>query len=218
MQKARAAGLLAAAALFAVSLAYRVVNLGHVPGVNGDEAWYGVQAEHFREGSPVAWWTPTGMPLNPFFAGLIALELTVMPPSVEALRIPAVLCGVAAVAVAYLACRRAGDRTTGLIAAALVAASPTAIGYSRFGWDATQTPLISAVAACFALRGRPFALAASILVAVLIHPTNALLVPIAAPACAAAVLAGSGPTRRRGGGSGMAWRPGPSRWGSRRSS
>src|SRR5262245_15822781 len=54
-------------ALLAVAVWFRCRDLGNLPGVNGDEAWYGVQAELWLRGEPVAWRTPTGNLLNPLF-------------------------------------------------------------------------------------------------------------------------------------------------------
>ena len=53
---------------FAVWL--RCWRLGTIPGINGDEAWYGVQAQSVLHGESIAWRTPTGNPLNPFFMGM----------------------------------------------------------------------------------------------------------------------------------------------------
>ena len=50
-----------------VAVWFRVWNLDHVPGINGDEAWYGVQAMSWLRGEAVSWTTPTGNPLNPLY-------------------------------------------------------------------------------------------------------------------------------------------------------
>src|SRR4051812_17499537 len=55
----------AAASTLIASVWYRSVDLGNVPGINGDEAWYGVQMESMLAGAPVRWLTPSRLPLNP---------------------------------------------------------------------------------------------------------------------------------------------------------
>ena len=60
--------------------------LGNVPGCNGDEAWYGVQAWRAVHGEPFCWQTPTGNPLNGFFLGPLALLHVWFAPSIALLR------------------------------------------------------------------------------------------------------------------------------------
>lgn len=54
-----AALLWALAAVGVGALGLRAWGLGHLPGINGDEAWFGVQMQELRAGLP-AWRTPTG--------------------------------------------------------------------------------------------------------------------------------------------------------------
>lgn len=70
------------------------------------------------------------------------------------------------------------DRTTGLIASAILAALPVAIVFSRIGFDASQTPLFSLIAVYFAFRGRPGWTLLAFLACLLIHPTNVFLAPV----------------------------------------
>ena len=51
-------------------MGFRTSDLGNLPGINGDEGWYGVQVNSMLAGRPFAMRTPTGLPLNPFFAGV----------------------------------------------------------------------------------------------------------------------------------------------------
>jgi 4-amino-4-deoxy-L-arabinose transferase-like glycosyltransferase len=187
------------AALFAVALALRVVHLDRMPGINGDEAWYGVQAIRFLRGEGVSWRTPSGNPLNPFFAGIDALLLAVVRPSFLVLRIPSLVCGVLTVGLAFVLGRRALDRRTALIAAVLLASLPIMIGYSRFGWDASQTPLASLLVVAFALRGRGIALGLAFVALLLVHPCNVFLLPVAGAAfgVAAARRWADQPSRRK---------------------
>ena len=74
------AGLL----LFAVALRCR--DLGNLPGINGDEAWYGVQAELLLRSERISPRTPSGNLLNPlFFAPQFALH-AIFQPSFALLR------------------------------------------------------------------------------------------------------------------------------------
>jgi hypothetical protein len=76
---------------------------------------------------------------------------------------------------------RVFDRTTALVAAILLATIPIAIGYSRYGWDASQTPLFSMIAVYFALRGRPIAWGLAIAACLIVHLSNFFLVPLLLP-------------------------------------
>ena len=88
------------------ALAARLVDLTTIPGVGGDEAWYGVQMGRFVRGEPFETRTPTGLALNPFFAWWEAPLLLASPPRAWVLRAPAVGSGLLAIAAAYLALKR----------------------------------------------------------------------------------------------------------------
>src|ERR1700676_2739427 len=87
------------AALLVTAVWFRCCDLSRVPGVNGDEAWYGVQAELVLRGEPVPWRTPTGNLMNPFFFGPQLLLHALWPPSFELLRATALASGLAALVV-----------------------------------------------------------------------------------------------------------------------
>jgi len=173
-------------ALLAVAIALRIWRLGNIPGVNGDEAWTAVQALRWMDGGEVAWRTPNGNPLNPFYL-LPALVLhTVFAPSFVVLRLTALFSGILALAANYFLCRRAFDPRTAVLSTWILALLPIDIAYSRFAWDTSQSllftvlvlylPLLSRKAAGpanFSGRGA-LALAAAILV----HPTNVFAAPL----------------------------------------
>ncbi len=169
---------MALAAIFAAALWLRVTSLESMPYPDGDEAWYGIQAEQFLAGRPVALLTPTGNPLNPFYAGLEVPLLKIFRPSLWILRVPSAACGILAVVLAYVLVSKLFDRTTGLITATLLATLPVTILFSRIGFDASETPLFSLLAVYFAFRGRPIAVLATFVACLLIHPTNVFLAPI----------------------------------------
>jgi hypothetical protein len=174
-------------ALLAVAVALRVWRLDNIPGINGDEAWSGVQALRFLNGESVDWRTPHGNPMNLFlFLPLVALH-AIFPPSFALLRVTALASGLAAVALNYFLCRRAFDARTATISTILLALLPIDIAYSRFGWDASQSLLATLFVMYLPLLRCPnrgdcasvptwgmVALAA----AILIHPTNVFAAPL----------------------------------------
>src|SRR6185503_16961365 len=93
-------------------------------------------------------------------------------------RLPALAAGLLALALMYPLIVRVADRQTALYATLLQASLPTAIAYSRFGWDQSQAPLIALLCIYCALRNWPMRLALSYALALWIHPANVFLAPI----------------------------------------
>jgi len=188
------ATLLLCLALAVVGVWFRFWRLDHLPGLNGDEAWGGVQAARMAAGEEFSWRTPTGNPLNPFFFLPLAALHALWPASIELLRLPAALSGVLALAVNYLLCRRTFDPRTAAISTLLLAVLPVNIAYSRFGWDASQTLLASVLVIYPALRfardparrGQLLWSAIALGGAMLVHPTNIFLTPFLVMAAAVA--------------------------------
>ncbi len=180
-------------ALFAVAAIFRIWRIGHVPGLNGDEAWLGVQALRWLSGEPVAWFTPTGNPINVFHFLPLAFWHRIAAPSVPLLRLTVLISGVLVLPVNYVLCRRALNRRTAAVSTLLLAVLPINIAYSRFAWDASQSVLFTlpVVFAALLLVREPqqpvrwllvslLALAA----AVVVHPTNIFVAPVIAVAAA----------------------------------
>src|SRR5262245_46303352 len=71
----------ALAGVVVTALLLRIIGLGHIPGINGDEAWYGVKAQQMAAGQPVLWRTPSGNLLNPFDTGFLYWLQKLFPPS-----------------------------------------------------------------------------------------------------------------------------------------
>ncbi len=168
-------------ALLLAAIGLRIFALGNIPGVNGDEAWYGVTAWRILHGEEVAWHTPTGNPLNPFYLGPLVLLHICFPPSIVLLRTVALLSGIAALAINWFFCRWVFDRRTAAFSTVLLAIVPLDIAYSRFGWDASQSLAATLPVIYFALAAVRFPehfgrwIAASLLalaVAFWVHPTN----------------------------------------------
>src|SRR5262249_40538010 len=161
--------------ILAVSAWLRVCDLERLPGINGDEAWSGVQAYQIGAGEAVQARTTSGLPLNPFFTGPQVLLLLAFRPSFWILRAPAVASGILAVVVMFWLGSRMFDRTTAAIASMLLAVLPSMIGYSRLGWYVHQTPLFSLPAFYFAFRGKTLALLISFALCVWVHASNIFL-------------------------------------------
>jgi 4-amino-4-deoxy-L-arabinose transferase-like glycosyltransferase len=171
-------------ALLLVSVAMRWIDLDWLPGINGDEAWYGVLVERILQGESVPLRTPTGNLINPFYLGPLLLAHIWLAPSGFALRVVAAFTGTLALAANFWFCRKSLGQTAAVISTVLLAIFPINIAYSRFGWDASQSLLATLlVVHCSLLSvGRPvhrvkwltlagIALAA----AVIVHPTNVFI-------------------------------------------
>ena len=197
--------------VFGAALWLRFFHLSNIPGINGDEAWYGVQALKLINGEPIAWRTPTIPWLNPFYIGLVYLVHLVITPSELALRLPAVLCGIAALVVNYEAAKRLFGQATANISTIVLAVLPASIMYSRLGWDAAETPLAivlvlyASLAIVCASKPRIFVMLALLAcgVAVVIHPVNLIagIIPLVALAArhgraSVRLLLAGGPPRR----------------------
>jgi len=169
--------LLVAVAMAALAL--RLVFLDTLPGVGGDEAWHGLWGLRCVHEGVCALRSPDGRLVNPFYMVVVAIFQTVIGiPSVLALRLPALACGLAFVAAAYGLLRAVIGRNAALIYALLVATLPVDIAYSRLGLDAAEMGLAATIVLAMALRGRwrlaLLALAASLLV----HPSGVFLLPV----------------------------------------
>jgi dolichyl-phosphate-mannose-protein mannosyltransferase len=157
----------------------RVLDLNHVPGLNGDEAWYGVQLERLQNRTPVAFVAPSGrLSSNVFLALLLAPVQFVAGPAVWVLRIPSVIAGVLTVGLAFFSLRGSWGRTTALSAALILAGLPVTIAYSRFGWDPSLLGPFLVLVIAFAGRGKWPAAMVAAAAAILVHPTAIFALPL----------------------------------------
>lgn len=168
-------GLIAVVVLIAV--AFRFYELGRLPGLNGDEAWYGAKLNQWRAGEKVDWRTPTGNFPGPLHLGGLALLQNMLPPSFALLRLPAVLSSLGAMALAYALCRRFFDATAATIALVLMATLPATIVYARFGWDPSHSALVILAASYAALARRHIFSALAFALGIAVHPTNVFAAP-----------------------------------------
>jgi hypothetical protein len=173
--------------LLVVVLALRMWRLENIPGVNGDEAWSGVQAARLAAGESSAWWTPTGNPVNVFFLFPLAALHTVFAPSFALLRVVSLASGVAALAVNFFLCRRVFDQRTAVVSTLLLAVLPIDIAYSRFAWDASQSLLATMLVLYLPLLhyGKGYetpslgvAGLVALAAALVVHPTNLFAAPL----------------------------------------
>lgn len=159
-------------------LAVRTWALDRLPGINADEAWYGVNVEAFLNGERPFLRTGVGNPLNPLHSLPLLVLSSVFAPSAALLRVPSVIWGLAAMLFAFpLLVRPLGQRAA-LLTALLLSILPAAVAYSRLGWDPSDTPAVALLAVGCALGNRPLLAALAWLVAMAVHPTNVFLAPI----------------------------------------
>jgi hypothetical protein len=161
-----------------VAIAFRVWRLGTVPGINGDEAWYGVQMEQLAAGQRFEWKTPPGNLLNPFHSGVLLVLLRAFAPEFWILRAPAFVSSVAAVFACAVLWRSFLQPRLSWVAALLFASLPVTIAYARFGWDASQSILAGIVLVYGLMQERWLLAWCALGAAVWIHPTNILLAPL----------------------------------------
>jgi hypothetical protein len=184
--------LLAAGAAVLVALAVRVLALGRIPGVNGDEAWYGAQALRILDAGPFMVRTPNGNVPGPLQLGALVALNAVAAPSLTLLRWPTVLASLAQCALTWVTVRRhLGGRAAG-IAVALTAFLPANVVYARFGWDPSWSGLTAVLAVHFALSGSAWGCASAFALALAVHPTNVFLAPTLALAFVGAEAGRSG--------------------------
>jgi MYXO-CTERM domain-containing protein len=178
-------------ALLWVSVAMRWTELDYLPGINGDEAWYGVQVERILQGMPIPWRTPTGNFLNPFYLLPLLGVHCFLGPSGFALRCVAAFSGTLLLIANYWLCQKSLGRTTAWISTIVLAILPINIAYSRFGWDASQSVLATLLVVYCSLmaveqnqrRWRwTIAGGVALAAAIVVHPTNvfAAVFPVAA--------------------------------------
>jgi hypothetical protein len=185
----RRAGLTIWAAAITFGIAARTVALGRWPGLNGDEAWYGVNAQELLAGGAPFLHTGVGNPLNPIHSGLLVALSTVFDPSPAVLRVPEVILGIFAVVIAFPLLAGPLGRRAALLTAVFLALSPVAVVYSRLGWDPSGSPLVTLVAIGCALHDKPVLAMFSFAVAYLVHPTNIFVAPAVAAAWAPHAIA-----------------------------
>jgi hypothetical protein len=163
-----------------VAVLFRFLLLDRIPGINGDEAYYGVRAVDLLQGDPVSWKTGTGLPLNPFYFLTLVPWHAIFDPSFVLLRINAALFGCAAIFFVWRKYRRIVDEHSAWAMTLLVACLPATVSYSRIGWDmALNVPVTALIVYCSQRRMLGATLGALVAGAV-VHPSIVLITPLAA--------------------------------------
>lgn len=163
--------------IVAAAILLRIHDVGRLPGMHGDEAWYGLQARRLLLGEAVEWRTPTGNVPGMLHLGSLSLLHAIFPPSLLLLRLPSLISSIAAMALAYATGRRFFGPTAAMAALALMASLPIAIAYARLGWDPSHGPMLILAAAYAAFAGRRLLCTLLFALAVTNHPSAAFVAP-----------------------------------------
>jgi hypothetical protein len=164
--------------ILGLALLARFVWLDSLPGVNGDEAWFGLWAEGLLRDHAWGGMTPTGKIPDPFLVVPLAILQAIVDPAPWVLRVPTVISDMAFIVVGYAGLRNTIGARPASVFALLAATTPITLIYSRLGWDPSQTPLATMIFLWACLAGRRGAAVLSLCAAILVHPTNVFLFPI----------------------------------------
>jgi hypothetical protein len=178
----------AVSAALVAGLLLRLWGLGHLPGVNGDEAWYAVGVRGWLAGASLER-TPTGNLASPVHVALTLPVVALLPPSLVALRLPSLLTSLLALAALWALLRRAAGPLAAGAGVSLAALLPALLAYARFSWEPSHVPAVVALAGALAVRGWAVRSALAFLLAVLTHPTAVFAAPFLALAHLGAVWA-----------------------------
>jgi hypothetical protein len=182
-------------ALIVIGAAFRVIHLASMPGVSGDEGWWGIQALTWLDARPIVTRTTSGNPTDMFFLIPLAVVHTLGGPSFVLLRALPAWVNVAALPIAFVLTRRVYGATTATILTVAVAVAPTVIAHSRICQEPSQSIVWTAIVILTALRGvadrahvwRFFWIALLLFpIAIWTQPTNIFIAPfVGAPLCVA---------------------------------
>lgn len=178
--------LAAALTILGTSVFFRVWHLGNIPGLNGDEADYGVNCIALLHGESIRWHTVNGNLLNPLYYIPCILLHAIFPRSIVLLRSLAVVFGLLALVVNYGLGARVFGRRTAVVSTLILAVLPVNIAQGRFGWDPAEILLADVFVVYLSLlivvdtsRSKKWlvwsTLAAS--ASLFVHPTNIFLTP-----------------------------------------
>jgi hypothetical protein len=173
-------------ALLGTATCFRLMRLSSVPGISGDEGWWGVQAIACLGGRPYQTHTTSGNPIDLFFLVPVALLHAVTRPSFQVLRTVPALVNLLALPIGFWCVRRLFGSATAWIYTIALAILPTAIAHSRLCQDPSQTVFWTSLVIYLSLLGlaEPDRAWAYLGVAVAIfpvalwtHPTNVFIAP-----------------------------------------
>jgi len=172
------------AVLLGTAVCFRVMYLSRVPGVNGDEGWWGNQALAWLANQPHEARTTSGNPIDFFFLVPVAILHAFAPPSFLLLRTIPALVNLLALPVGYWFINRVYGSTTAWSYTVALASMPTAIAHSRICQDPSQSVFWSGTAIYLSLLGyaenkRTYGAAAILVFPIVLwtHPTNVFIAP-----------------------------------------
>ena len=164
--------LIVAAAVF-----LRLYEIHRLPGMHGDEAWYGVQARRLLAGELVEWRTPTSNVPGILQLGSLTLLHAIFPPSLLLLRLPVLISSLASMLLIYAIGRRFFGQGAAMTAVVLMACLPINIAYARLGWDPSHSTLLILASAYAAFAGRRLLCALFFALAMTNHPSAVFVAP-----------------------------------------
>ena len=174
------------AVLLGFAFWFRLTRLATVPGISGDEAWWGIQALAWSSGKPYETHTTSGNPIDMFFLVPVAFVHIIAPPSFLLLRIVPTIVNLLALPVGFWCVRRLYGSETAWIYTLALALLPTAVAHSRICQDPSQSIFWTGIFIFVCLLGFKdrhrawlyLAAAAAIFPIVLwTHPTNVFAAP-----------------------------------------
>ena len=167
-----------------------------MPGISGDEGWWGMQATAWLQGRAYETHTTSGNPTDQFLLVPLAAVHAIAAPSFGLLRAVPTAVNLLALPLAYWFTRRLFGAATAWVHTIALAIAPTAMAHSRLTQDPSQTVFWTAMVIYLSLlgladRGRAWVyLAAALLVfpiALWTHPTNVFIAPFLALPVAAVI-------------------------------
>ncbi len=160
---------------------FRIWHLANIPGLNGDETFFGINAISLLRNGKYVWTTPNGNFVDPFIQLPAIILAAILPPSAALLRTPSVIFGLLAIAAAFQTGRKIFSNEIGAAFALLIAAIPECIAQSRFAWEPSQSVFFDILSLICSLSiVKDFEKSAkwiawnviAIICAVFCHPTN----------------------------------------------
>jgi hypothetical protein len=174
------------AALLGIAAWFRLAHLSSMPGIDGDEGWWGVQALGWLKGQPYLTRTTSGNTIDMELLIPVALVHELGAPSFFLLRSWPAFSNLLALVIGFFFLRRTFGLTTAWIQTLALAIAPTAIAHSRICQDPSQSILWTSLVMYLCLLGfketrRWWLYSAAALVALRIalrtHPTNVFIAP-----------------------------------------
>lgn len=164
--------------LISLSVFFRIWHLENLPGINGDEARYGVQVMGMLSGQEYTLFHGFGRPINPFYSGILLVLHLFFSPRFVLLRIPALISGLLFLLVAFFLLKKIFKPFTASLCLVLFATLPVNIAYSRFGWEPAQIPLFILITLYFGWKKSWRVCFFFFLCSVFVHPTCLFLFPV----------------------------------------